>query len=132
MSALHCRIFRMNLLAHVHGRDELAVVVVERVVFHDAERRAASAASARRRRARAPPPLGLMAGVAVGDATNLTWWPRAATCRVPPAFWSQSSGCAPKAMMRSVPLAGAWASGWRRPGLPSTPKPCLSHLTPSS
>src|SRR5436309_989659 len=36
--------------------------------------------------------------------TNLTWWPCSAhLALVPPALSSQSSGCAPKTMMRNLP-----------------------------
>src|SRR6478736_10334 len=39
--------------------------------------------------------------------TSLTWWPLAAhIAAVPPAASSQSSGCAPKQIIRSLPSSG--------------------------
>src|SRR5574340_1062541 len=66
-------------------------------------RRPASSASARRRLASAPPPWLWCPASPLVTETNLTAWPMAANlAAVPAARLSQSSGCAPKAMTRSL------------------------------
>ena len=60
-----------DLLAHVHGGHELAVVVVERFVFRDAEPPRRLLRPPRRRRGERAAAFGLVAGVAVGDGDEL-------------------------------------------------------------
>src|SRR5579883_687643 len=67
-------------------------------------RRADSSASLRRRMASMPPPWLWCPASPLVTATNFTWCPRAANlAAVPAARMSQSSGCAPKAITRSLP-----------------------------
>ena len=95
------RIWRM-ICAHVQRRQQLAVVVVEHhVVDADAAPARRLGAAARRER---PAALGWWPGVAVGhrDEPHLMAGPRTSPpCRR--RVKSQSSGCAPKAMMLSLP-----------------------------
>ena len=107
MSAFHWRMRADDLPADVERR-------------HRARRRGCRGSRTRRCRAAGPPPApprrgaGERAAALVWwpaspfvTARNFTWWPRAAQrAAVPPAWMSQSSGWAPKAMIRSFALAG--------------------------
>src|SRR5712691_3496011 len=70
--------------------------------------RAACWASDRRRMARGPPAITEWPMSPLVTDTHLNLWPRAAHFAATPAVSSsQSSGCAPKVMMRSLPSAAA-------------------------
>ena len=79
-------------------------------------RRPASWASARRLDASAPPPCVWCPASPLVTETKRTRWPAAAhLAAVPPARMSQSSGCAPKAMMfrgGAAPAVCAGAGCW--------------------
>ena len=75
---------------------------------------AASLTSAVRRWASGPPAISAWPMSPLVTETNFTWWPWAAqSAAVPAALSSQSSGWAPKTMMRSLPssLVGRRVAG---------------------
>src|SRR5579859_4384082 len=67
----------------------------------------ACSASALRRLANGPPASRQWPISPLVTETNLTWWPLAAHIEATPPTWiSQSSGCAPKQMIRNLPSSG--------------------------
>ena len=89
-----------DLLRGLQRGQQLAVVVVEDDVV-DADATAGFMASARRRMASWPPPCSWWPASPLVTETKRTLAPAAThLAATPPARMSQSSGCAPKAMMR--------------------------------